>query len=202
MAGIFDLKFWIQRAAVLGLLVLGTLVSQCKPNQNLNKPKDPKTADAEKSPDTNVDEKIDIPSNIAGSYLTCAVRKEAKANDLDAQYGCLLTDKETQKKLSLESSARRLTWSSSISDGVKVVEQEPSGIYHVLYNLSGPSVEAIAQLAKSLEVIANWQLDSGRSVPVKQDFIGNVLKPAVELEDFEAPIVREQAIQTDRPGSL
>ncbi len=202
MAGIHDLKFWIQKATVFVLLGLGVLLAQCKPNQNLSKPKDPMAADAEKSAETNADEKVDIPSNITGSYLTCAVRKEAKINDLDAQYGCLLSDKETQKKLLLEASAKRLTWSSSVSDGVKVTLQEPTAIYHVLYNLSGPSVEAIAQLAKTLQVVANWQLDSGRSVPVKQDFIGNVLKPAVELEDFEAPIVREQLIQTDRPGSL
>lgn len=191
----------IASLAVITLLLVSGLGSSCKPNQSLNNTKDPKKSEGDKSQDAS-EEKVDIPANIAGSYLTCALRKEAKADDLDAQYGCQLTDQGTQKKLDLAVLGQRLSWSSNITDGVKITEQDASSIYHVLYNLNAASLEAIQDKAKNLEVIANWKLDSGDVIPVKQDKVINVLKPAVELEDYEAPIVREQTIQTDRPGSL
>ncbi len=183
---------------ILLLFALGS--AQCKKNESLKSPKDPQQTDAN-SQDAK-DEKVDIPANIAGSYLTCAIRKEAKASDLDTEYGCRLTDAGTQKKLDLAAASKRLSWAANIETGVKVTEQDAASIYHVYLNVSGPSLAAIAEISKNLKVLARWQLDSGQTIPVKQDNIGNVLKPAIELEDFEAPIVREQSIQTDRPGSL
>ncbi len=186
---------------VLFLLMSSSLGLSCKPGQTLNNTKDPKRNEADKSQDAS-EEKVDIPSNIAGSYLTCALRKEAKADDLDAQYGCQLTDQGTKKKLDLAASGQRLVWSSNITDGVKITDQAASAIYHVLYNISAANLEALQDKVKNLDVIASWRSDSGQVMPVKQDKVINVLKPAVELEDYEAPIVREQTIQTDRPGSL
>jgi hypothetical protein len=189
------------RLTLLTLFMCSGLTLACKPGQSLNNTKDPKKNEGDKSQDAN-EEKVDIPANIAGSYLTCALRKEAKANDLDAQYGCQLTDQATKKKLDLAASGQRLVWSSNITDGVKISDQAASSIYHVLYNVSASSLEALQAKVKNLDVIASWRLDSGEAVAVKQDKVINVLKPAVELEDYEAPIVREQTIQTDRPGSL
>jgi hypothetical protein len=185
----------------LTLLLGSGLMLSCKPGQSLNNTKDPKKNEGDKSQDAS-EEKVDIPANIAGSYLTCALRKEAKADDLDAQYGCQLTDQGTKKKLDLAASGQRLIWSSSITEGVKITDQAASSIYHVLYNVSAANLEALQAKVKDLDVIASWRLDSGETVAVKQDKVINVLKPAVELEDYEAPIVREQTIQTDRPGSL
>lgn len=189
------------RLTLFTLLFCSGLTLSCKPGQSLNNTKDPKKAEGDKSQDAN-EEKVDIPANIAGSYLTCALRKEAKADDLDAQYGCQLTDQATKKKLDLAASGQRLVWSSNITDGVKITDQAASSIYHVLYNVSAANLEALQAKVKNLDVIASWRLDSGEAVAVKQDKVINVLKPAVELEDYEAPIVREQTIQTDRPGSL
>jgi hypothetical protein len=186
---------------ILTLLLGSGLALSCKPGQSLNNTKDPKKNEGDKSQDA-TEEKVDIPANIAGSYLTCALRKEAKADDLDAQYGCQLTDQGTKKKLDLAASGQRLIWSSSITEGVKITDQAASSIYHVLYNVSATNLEALQAKVKDLDVIASWRLDSGETVAVKQDKVLNVLKPAVELEDYEAPIVREQTIQTDRPGSL
>jgi hypothetical protein len=183
-------------------LLLGSVLAlSCKPGQSLNNPKDPKKSEGDRSQDA-TEEKVDIPVNIAGSYLTCALRKEAKASDLDAEYGCQLTDQGTKKKLDLSASGQRLIWSSNISDGVKITDQAASSIYHVLYNISAANLTALQDKVKNLEVIASWRSDSGETVPVKQDKVINVLKPAIELEDYEAPIVREQSIETDRPGSL
>jgi hypothetical protein len=187
---------------ILTKLLLGSILAlSCKPGQSLNNSKDPKKNDGDRSQDAN-EEKVDIPVNIAGSYLTCALRKEAKANDLDAEYGCQLTDQGTKKKLDLSASGQRLIWTSNITDGVKITDQAASSIYHVLYNISATNLEALQDKVKNLEVIASWRSDSGQTVPVKQDKVINVLKPAIELEDYEAPIVREQTIETDRPGSL
>jgi len=186
---------------LISLLLIGGIAASCKPGQSLNNTKDPKKTDGDLSQDAS-EEKVDIPSNIAGSYLTCALRKEAKADDLDAQYGCQLTDQGSKKKLDLAATGQRLSWSSNLSDGVKITDQDPAAIYHVLYNVSAASLEALQDKVKNLDVIASWRLDSGQVIAVKQDKVINVLKPAIELEDFEAPIVREQSIQTDRPGSL
>jgi hypothetical protein len=183
------------------LLMSSGLTLSCKPGQSLNNTKDAKKQESDKSQDAN-EEKVDIPSNIAGSYLTCALRKEAKADDLDAQYGCQLTDQGTKKKLDLAANGQRLIWSSNITDGVRITDQAASAIYHVLYNISAANLDALQDKVKNLDVIASWRSDSGEAVPVKQDKVINVLKPAIELEDYEAPIVREQTIQTDRPGSL
>jgi hypothetical protein len=191
---------WLSSLSLFLLLASG-FASSCKPNQALNNTKDAKKPEGDKSQDAN-DEKIDIPSNIAGSYLTCALRKEAKADDLDAQYGCQLTDQGTKKKLDLAATGQRLSWSSTITDGVKITDQDISPIYHVLYNVTAGSLDALQDKVKNLDIIASWKLDSGDVIPVKQDKVINVLKPAIELEDYEAPIVREQTIQTDRPGSL
>lgn len=189
------------RLTLFTLLLGSGLTLSCKPGQSLNNTKDPKKGEGDKSQDAN-EEKVDIPANIAGSYLTCALRKEAKADDLDAQYGCQLTDQSTKKKLDLAANGQRLIWSSNITDGVKITDQAASSIYHVLYNVSAANLEALQAKVKNLDAIASWRLDSGEAVAVKQDKVINVLKPAVELEDYEAPIVREQTIQTDRPGSL
>ncbi|HET9237526.1 MAG TPA: hypothetical protein VFO10_09765 [Oligoflexus sp.] len=195
------LNLFFARLTFITLLLGSGLTISCKPGQSLNNTKDPKKSEGDKTQDAN-EEKVDIPANIAGSYLTCALRKEAKADDLDAQYGCQLTDQLTKKKLDLAASGQRLVWSSNITEGVKVIDQAASSIYHVLYNVSAANLEALQAKVKNLDVIASWRLDSGETVAVKQDKVINVLKPAVELEDFEAPIVREQTIQTDRPGSL
>jgi hypothetical protein len=189
------------RLALFTLLLGSALTLSCKPGQSLNNTMDPKKNEGDKSQEAN-EEKVDIPVNIAGSYLTCALRKEARADDLDAQYGCQLTDQGTKKKLDLAASGQRLIWSSNITDGVKITDQAAASIYHVLYNISAANLEALQAKVKNLDVIASWRLDSGETVAVKQDKVINVLKPAVELEDYEAPIVREQTIQTDRPGSL
>lgn len=196
------LKFSSAPLMLVMLLLCSGWTLSCKPGQSLNNPKDPKKNEGEKSSQDANEEKVDIPSNIAGSYLTCALRKEAKADDLDAQYGCQLTDQASKKKLDLAASGQRLIWSSNITDGVKITDQAASSIYHVLYNISAANLEALQAKVKNLDVIASWRLDSGETVAVKQDKVINVLKPAVELEDYEAPIVREQTIQTDRPGSL
>jgi hypothetical protein len=186
---------------LIALLFSSSLALSCKPGQSLSNAKEPQKSDGDRSQDAN-EERVDIPVNIAGSYLTCALRKEAKAEDLNAQYGCQLTDQNTKKKLDLSATPQRLIWSSSITDGVTVADQEASSIYHVLYNVSATSLDALQDKVKNLDVIASWRGDAGEVIPVKQDKVLNVLKPAVELEDFEAPIVREQSIQADRPGSL
>lgn len=187
---------------LLALLIFGSFFTHCKPNQAQNGLKDPKKNEVDgKSLDAGVDEKVDVPANIAGSYLTCAVRKEAKETDLDAQYGCLLSDGASKKKLDLSASGR-LSWGSNLLSGVKITELDQANIYHAYYNVSGATLAEVQENAKKLEAIVSYRLDSGVSVPVKQDRVVNVLKPAVELDDFEAPIVREQTIQADRPGSL
>ena len=118
------------------------------------------------------------------------------------QKRCRLSDGETQKKLDLEASGKKVSWGSSVLDGVRIQPLEGTAIYHAYYNLTGPSLESIAELARSLEVVASLRLDSGVEVAVKREKISAILKPVIELEDYEAPIVRDQVIAPDKPGSL
>jgi hypothetical protein len=140
------------------------------------------------------DDSITIPTNIAGSYLTCALRKEATDTSLEAEIGCLLSEKAGGKKLATDA---KLTFSNSQPDRVISEPQPDASIYHVLYRVKGDSRDAILQITQSLEVIALYSAKAFRT-----ERISKILKPAIALDDYEAPIVREQAIDRDEGGSL
>lgn len=138
-------------------------------------------------------EMVSIPSRIAGALLTCAIRKEASPSDLETEIGCRLEDPSTQMKMPGDT---RLSFKS---DGDKIVSepQPEAALYHVLYRVRGESVEAIHLSAESAQAIAMWD-----KINFKAEKIYNILKPAISLDDFEAPIVRAQSIDPDARGSL
>ncbi len=140
------------------------------------------------------DDQITVPNNIAGAHLTCAIRKEASASSLESEIGCLLADQTTNKKLGPDA---KLSFTNNSPMQVTSELQPETSIYHVLYRVKGESREAILQLTQSLEAIV---LYSDKNI--KTEKIVRVLKPAIELEDYQAPIVREQSIDKDDAGSL
>lgn len=142
-----------------------------------------------------VSEEIAIPQSIAGAYLTCAIRKEASRSSLESEIGCLLADATSGKKIA--PNAQLSFASSGDQSKVSVLKQDDQSIYHVLYRVTGESKDLILQTVESLEAIVLY----GAST-VKRERISRALKPAIELDDYEAPVVREQAIDTDDAGSL
>ncbi|RYZ49500.1 MAG: hypothetical protein EOP07_24375 [Proteobacteria bacterium] len=147
--------------------------------------------DAESGNET---ESVSIPSNITGALLTCALRKEASVKDLETEIGCLLSDPVSGKKI-----AENPLLSFSSNDPIKVSSEAQPGasIYHVLYRIKGASQDEIRLAAQTAVAIVIYD-----STKVKQEKIYNVLKPAIELDDYQAPIVRDQSIDADNPGSL
>ncbi len=160
----------------------------------------PESKDVPNSQDAKAqDDAIEIPKNVVGSYLVCALRQEAKADMLEAQYGCRLSDSSTGKKLDVGGLA--LVWRAS-DEHVMIDELSSNPIYQALYTVRGASLENIQATVQGLEVAAELRTKSGSLIPLKRDKLQAVLKPALVLEDFEAPIVRQQSIQRDNPGSL
>lgn len=148
-------------------------------------PKDKKDAESES---------VSVPSNITGALLTCALRKEASAKDLETEIGCLLADPLSGKKIEANP---LLSFSSNDPSKIAPELQADASIYHVLYRIKGQSQDEIRLAAQDAVAIVIYGTSN-----VKREKIYNVLKPAVELDDYQAPIVRDQAIDADNPGSL
>ncbi len=176
-------------------------VDQAHNNKKLPSPVETKSSEASApngktppKPSDPADDIIAIPTNIAGAHLTCAVRKEATDKSLESEIGCFLSESAGGKKIGADP---KLSFSSSQPNSVTSESQADASIYHVLYRVKGESRDAILQATQSLDSIALYADKS-----FKTERIAKVLKPAVELDDYEAPIVREQAIDKDENGSL
>lgn len=152
------------------------------------------TAGKGPTPKPGEEDTLSIPAHIAGSYLTCAVRKEASEASLESEIGCRLSDAASGNKLAADA---KLSFSNSKPEKVTSELQAEASIYHVLYRIKGESKDAILQTIQSLDALV-FYADKN----LKTELIAKVLKPAIELDDYEAPIVREQAIDRDDAGSL
>lgn len=151
-------------------------------------------ASSPKPDEANATERVDIPSNIAGSYLTCAIRKEGSASDPSMEIGCLLREKDSDKKVNSD----EISWSSNRSASeVAIVTQGKDDLYNVLFRMRESDLKTLNEKAQALETIVSY-----RNAVLRQEKVYNVLKPAIVLKDFNAPIVREQSIEEDGDGSL
>lgn len=140
------------------------------------------------------DDALAIPVNISGGHLTCAVRKEATESSLESEIGCRLTEAGTDTKVAPDA---KLSFSNSRPDVVSSELQAAASIYHVLYRIKGESKDAIVQTTQTLDALVLYSEKT-----IKTEKVIKVLKPAIQLNDYEAPIVRDQAIDTDDGGSL
>lgn len=154
----------------------------------------PATAGQGPAPKPGEEDTLSIPAHIAGSYLTCAVRKEASEASLESEIGCRLSDATSGNKVGADA---KLSFSNSKPEKVTSELQPDASIYHVLYRIKDESKDAILQTMHSLDALV-FYADKN----LKTELIAKVLKPAIELDDYEAPIVREQAIDRDDSGSL
>lgn len=192
------------RFLTLLTLTLSAILACTAQNSDSKKAQKPQTQDSSKieppQPGPNFTppdpEGVEVPTNIAGSYLTCALRKEATDSDLKQQYGCFLADAVSGRKVDQDP---LLSWSSSSQSGIEFVAPDSpytAALYNTLVIVSGANKGEIDQKALTTDVIAMYGL---KAVTVKRLY--NVLKPAYDIKDFEAPILREQSIEENRDGS-
>ncbi len=148
-------------------------------------------------------EKVDIPANISGSYLICALRKSASDTDLSSEYGCRLNESGTEQKLDLGSNQNRVKWSSDIQGNIRI-EQMPAGsLYHATYTLTGANRASIQDLAGRMEVLVQWfNPGSTQALPFKNQPLLDVLRPASSVGDSSAPILQGQGLDPTDPGTL
>lgn len=184
---------------LLGIMLTACSKSASDPNRPVRdagpkqSPENGQTMATDNPGDKAADENVDIPSNISGAFLDCALRKEGKEEDPSMEIGCVLKDASSQKKVDFTD----LNWESSDKDGVTVVKQTADALYSVLYKLRSYDIKTLVEKAEALEAIALY-----KEKVFKREKVYNVLKPAIVLEDYEAPVVREQGITKDDSGSL
>lgn len=149
----------------------------------------------------NAEERVDVPVKISGSYLVCALRKQAKAEDLNAQYGCRLNEEGTNEKVDLTATQQQVQWGSSSPD-VRITVLAPDNIWHAYYNLRGDSIDAINSQGANLDVQVRWRAPNQAPTPVKQSRITQVLQPAQDYGDTTAPVVIEGGIDPNDAPAL
>lgn len=89
------------------------------------------------------DEKVDVPSNITGSYLYCQPLLEQPEGQLIHKAGCRLTDAKSGSKVPVERLAKTTQWTfragaqSNISADIDI--RPPEDLYHAVYTFRTPA---------------------------------------------------------------
>ncbi len=160
---------------------------------------DTKISRSDSDSNSNDDEHVDVPVKITGSYLVCAIRKQARADDLSAQYGCRLNEEGTTKKVDLVAANISISWGSNASPNVKIVELERTNIWHAYYNLTGRTIDEINRVASALEIRVSL---TESAQMIKQSKASQVTQSAVDYGDTSAPVVQQGGINPLDPPAI
>lgn len=148
------------------------------------------------------DDMVNIPVNVTGSYLACAIRKEAKADDPGRQVGCRLNDPETGEKLNLKQYSESVDWLISPAElaSIEVLDDHP--VWHAFYLFSTTEPQEADQwLAQASFQVQLSLKDVNQKLRIESEAV-SALRPIEEFNDFEAPIVIERGIAPETPGPL
>jgi len=181
------------------------LVPACNPvMNNFIAAKKVEDGSAKKSSDSDDDaERVDIPNNITGSYLMCSLRKDATATDVASEYGCRLNEAGTTNKLDLSLYQNRLQWKSSPEDGVVILQNPGSSVWHALYTVSSGDLATLREKTARLQIQVQWSLPSGNEqATFKNQKLTETLQPADVAGDTGAPILQGQGLDPTDPGTL
>lgn len=159
---------------------------------------------AKKSQEADADaERVDVPNNIAGSYLMCSLRKDASATDPTSEYGCRLNEAGTTNRLDLSPYLSRISWTSNQADGVTITPNPANSVWHALYLVSAPDVNAVREKAARLQVQVQWATPDGTAQStVKDQRLIDTLQPADVAGDTSAPVLQEEGLDPTDPGTL
>lgn len=177
------------------LIFLAWAVASCNPLGN-NFIASNKTEEAKKIKDTD-DEKVDVPNNIAGSYLSCALRKDATATDLNSEYGCRLNDASTNTKLDLSAYTAQVRWLSNAVDGIRIESYPVNSVWHALYRVTANDLATLRERAAGLQIQVQYQ-----TAPLKAARMVEVLQTAEAAGDTGAPVLQGKGLDPTDPGTL
>lgn len=141
------------------------------------------------------DEKVNIPSNVTGAFLTCAVREEWQESQQVQEMGCRL-NQQSGEKLDLEPYAE--TWAYTPNELItQAVVDHPT--WHVFYQIRGSSQAVVDQLVKDTEI--SLDLPIGDETLTFRSPMGSILQ---DIDLFNDPDVDvgPVGIDEERPGSL
>jgi hypothetical protein len=160
--------------------------------------------DSEKESAESLDasDRADIPVNVTGSYLACAIRKEASGDDPGRQIGCRLSDPETGAKLDLSTYTDDAVWSIAPSELATVSPQADHPVWHVFYDFPEASPEAADAALNQSTIRVQLSLKApGQTLSFAAD-TPEVMQPIENFDDFDAPIMLERGIEPETPGPL
>src|SRR5689334_8039989 len=127
------------------LLPLFMLLLSCHPVMNtFNAARKDDDSNGKKTKEEDAEaEKVDIPTNIAGSYLMCSLRKDATDQDPSSEYGCRLNEEGTAKKLDLSAVQARIQWRINLSDGVSIDSNTTYPAWHAIYTIKASDLASL-----------------------------------------------------------
>lgn len=131
------------RKLIYPILSLSLFLHACKDAKDTRQLSDVKK---DLPADNSADERVDIPSNIAGSYLYCEPLLGEATGELLHKAGCRVLDKNTGEKVDLQQVASKTEWTyaaapqSNISASIAVAQ--PGDFYHAIYTFSIPAGQA------------------------------------------------------------
>ncbi|WP_141733472.1 hypothetical protein [Oligoflexus tunisiensis] len=161
-------------------------------------------ANAKKNQEADAEaERVDVPNNIAGSYLMCSLRKDASPTDPASEYGCRLNEAGTVNRLDLSPYLSRISWTSNQAEGVTITSNPADSVWHALYLVSASDVNTVREKAARLQVQVQWATPDGSAQStVKDQRLIDTLQPADAAGDTSAPVLQGQGLDPTDPGTL
>lgn len=185
--------------------ILIGLVSACNPAMNNFIAARKGDDGSSKKPTSNDDdaERVDIPNNISGSYLMCALREDATETTVSSEYGCRLNEAGTNNRLDLGLYQNRVQWLSNEADGVRIILNPVNSVWHALYTVSASNLPALREKVARLQIQVQWSFpNGGAGSNFKDQKLIETLQPAAAAGDTSAPILKSQGLDPADPGTL
>lgn len=150
--------------------------------------------------DRSSDDMVDIPVNVTGSYLACAIRKDVKENEPGLQLGCRLNDPETHQKLDLGSYANNVSWLIEPIESAEIEILQNHSIWHAFYFFPTANRNEAYQQLGDARIIVN--LEMNRQTIRIESRAEDSLQPIENFDDRDAPLVIERGIAPETPARL
>lgn len=157
--------------------------------------------DEEKEAEASDEELADLPVNVTGSYLACAIRQEPSTSEPERVVGCRISDRSTNEKVELDAYKDNINWSVDPSELAKVeIVEHPA--WHVFYRFQASDKLAadnlLAQANFSFELRG---LESGEIVSFTSP-ASSTLRDITEFDDPDAPVLFNPDLVPETPGPL
>jgi hypothetical protein len=189
----------------LMIIILLAMLPACNPMmKTFHAVKKDDDGNSKKQADNDADaERVDIPNNISGSYLVCALRKDASETDVSSEYGCRLNEAGTTNRLDISAYQNRIQWQSNERDGVSITINPINSVWHALYNVTASNLPELREKAGRLQVQVQWSLSNGTVVSTfKDQKLIETLQAADVAGDTSAPVLQGQGLDPSDPGTL